>query len=97
LYSGIQNLNENQYINYNPDDLTLTDFYINESAKIWILGIGADVGVKKTINKRFYYEVMGGVGYGFVSKSRLPLLEDSDLKSRALNLISLELSIGSKF
>ena len=97
LYSGIQNLNENQYINYNPDDLTLTDFYINENVKIWILGLGADVGVKKAINKRFYYEVIGGFGYGFVSKSRVPLLEDSDLKSRALNLIRLELSIGYKF
>jgi hypothetical protein len=97
LYSGIQNLNENQYLNYNPDDLTLTDFYINENAKIWILGLGAEVGLKKAINKRFYYEVMGGFGYGFVSKSRVSMLEDSDLKSRALNLIRLELSVGYKF
>lgn len=97
LYSGIQNLNENQYMNYNPDNLTLTDFYINENAKIWILGLGVNVGLKKAINKRFYYEVMSGFGYGFVSKARVPLLEDSDLSSRALNLIRLELSIGYKF
>jgi hypothetical protein len=96
LYSGIQNLNENQFVNYNYEDYSLTDFYLDKTQKIWVIGLGLEAGYKKTIYRKIYLEVMGGFGYGYVTKEKVPLQLDNYINSRALNLLRFELSIGSK-
>ncbi|MCF8428210.1 MAG: hypothetical protein K9I36_15845 [Bacteroidia bacterium] len=98
VYGGFQKLNENQFVNYDPINHDIQNYYLNESEKIWILGLGLNAGYKKSINNNFYFEILGGLGYGYVSKAEVQIWDSyGNSKIRALNLTRAEFSVGYKF
>lgn len=92
LYNSFQNLNENSFINYSHYDHSAKDFYLDESNKILGISLGVEIGYKRTIYKKFYFETNLGMGYGYYTKSIVPKAYNYIF----LNSLRTELSLGYK-